>query len=462
MTERLDEGYRDLGTADVHDVDDGKHQVVVHFPIVIDSFRSDFGPGAFEEGFRKQLPVMCTNHNQADLIGHAVSAQSMPDLHEVVGQFSNFDDVPSARRAFAHVRDGDYPGFSFHYVQGKTVPHPSGQRGAVRYAKARMIEFGPVVSPSIPGAVAVGLRAEEAALSIPTIDELIHLRDIGVLNDDGLRSAIAEHHPHLAEHITVQAPSKPKATADDGKYAEAFRSAIASAIEPFDLSGLIETDGKRAVAIAIHHDGTVTDGDGNAMGHPAPDDEVRQLASAVDASLDAYAQALGDADVSGLPANVQQALALATAAGNVSDELLDALGIDDPDDHGEDLDRSEAQMDEDDEASGKRAVLGTKDRNDLPDSAFAYIEPGGKKDADGKTVPRSLRHFPIMDAAHVRNALSRIGAGAKFGDEAKAKVHAAAKKFKIDVPIDQRSADEGPTREELIAKTLDRLGERVA
>lgn len=52
--------------------------------------------------------------------------------------------------------------------------------------------------------------------------------------------------------------------------------------------------------------------------------------------------------------------------------------------------------------------------NDLPDSAFLYIEPGGSKDEDGKTKPRSLRHFPYRDAsgsvdvAHARNAIARI------------------------------------------------------
>ncbi|MGD8719479.1 MAG: hypothetical protein PVH29_11755 [Candidatus Zixiibacteriota bacterium] len=34
----------------------------------------------------------------------------------------------------------------------------------------------------------------------------------------------------------------------------------------------------------------------------------------------------------------------------------------------------------------------------LPDECFAYIEPGGEADAEGKTVPRELRHFPIRDA----------------------------------------------------------------
>jgi len=65
-------------------------------------------------------------------------------------------------------------------------------------------------------------------------------------------------------------------------------------------------------------------------------------------------------------------------------------------------------------SSEQFAVWSTAYMNDLPDSAFLYIEPGGKKDSDGKTQPRSLRHFPYKDAtgkvdlAHLRNALARI------------------------------------------------------
>lgn len=59
--------------------------------------------------------------------------------------------------------------------------------------------------------------------------------------------------------------------------------------------------------------------------------------------------------------------------------------------------------------------------NALPDAAFAFVEPGGKKDDDGKTVPRSLRHFPhhnasvtdpndndSVDLPRLRNALARL------------------------------------------------------
>jgi len=80
-----------------------------------------------------------------------------------------------------------------------------------------------------------------------------------------------------------------------------------------------------------------------------------------------------------------------------------------------------------------RAAISTADVNNLPDSDFAYIEPGGKKDSSGRTVPRSLRHFPIPDAAHVRAALARIGQDAEFGQQALPKVRAKAKALGIDV-----------------------------
>lgn len=79
-----------------------------------------------------------------------------------------------------------------------------------------------------------------------------------------------------------------------------------------------------------------------------------------------------------------------------------------------------------------KAEMSAADQNDLPDSDFAFIEPGGEKDADGKTTPRAKRHFPIHDAAHVRNALGRA-AQSPFGEKAMPKIQAAAKKFGIDV-----------------------------
>lgn len=76
--------------------------------------------------------------------------------------------------------------------------------------------------------------------------------------------------------------------------------------------------------------------------------------------------------------------------------------------------------------------------NDLPDDVFGFIEPGGSKDSDGKTVPRSKRHFPLHDDAHIRNALARLSSS-PFGPKARGKVVAAARKAGIHVSEDSHS-----------------------
>jgi len=81
----------------------------------------------------------------------------------------------------------------------------------------------------------------------------------------------------------------------------------------------------------------------------------------------------------------------------------------------------------------KKAVWTGAYINDLPDAAFAYIEPGGTKDDEGKTKPRALRHLPhhnmsvknpnekdSVDLPHLRNALARLPQ-TNLSDVAKAK-----------------------------------------
>lgn len=99
-----------------------------------------------------------------------------------------------------------------------------------------------------------------------------------------------------------------------------------------------------------------------------------------------------------------------------------------------------------------KAQMSAKAVNKLPDDAFAYIQPGGTKDASGRTVPRSLRHFPLTDAAHVRDALSRAPQS-PFGDKAMPKIKAAAKKFGIDIAKEASVAD--PVTKDSAGDSLD-------
>ena len=78
--------------------------------------------------------------------------------------------------------------------------------------------------------------------------------------------------------------------------------------------------------------------------------------------------------------------------------------------------------------------------NDLPDSAFLLISPGGRKDADGKTVPRQLRHFPVrnaagqVDTAHLRNALAQIPKASTISSAARMAAMDKAKALAKDHP----------------------------
>lgn len=97
-----------------------------------------------------------------------------------------------------------------------------------------------------------------------------------------------------------------------------------------------------------------------------------------------------------------------------------------------------------------KATWSTAFVNDLPDSAFAIILPGGKKDDDGKTTPRSLRKLPHhgsdgkLDVPHLRNALARISQtqGLSDAQQAKAQAHLDRHASAAGVGDDGKAADE--------------------
>jgi hypothetical protein len=81
------------------------------------------------------------------------------------------------------------------------------------------------------------------------------------------------------------------------------------------------------------------------------------------------------------------------------------------------------------------AVWSTAYVNNLPDSAFFYIETGGEKDEEGKTKPRSLRHLPYkdetgkVDLPHLRNAIARAPQVKDLAPEKVKSIQARAQKM---------------------------------
>lgn len=99
-----------------------------------------------------------------------------------------------------------------------------------------------------------------------------------------------------------------------------------------------------------------------------------------------------------------------------------------------------------------KATWSAAEVNNLPDSSFAYIAPGGSKDSDGKTTPRALRHLPYkgadgkVDLPHLRNALARLSqtkipaaAKATARQKLEAAAHSAGVKDDVYSPGDDGS-----------------------
>lgn len=73
--------------------------------------------------------------------------------------------------------------------------------------------------------------------------------------------------------------------------------------------------------------------------------------------------------------------------------------------------------------------------NELSDADFALIEAGGRKDHDDKTVPRSLRHFPIATEKDIDESLAKLDSSnlsESVKQEVLEKIEAKAKKMGYD------------------------------
>ncbi len=105
------------------------------------------------------------------------------------------------------------------------------------------------------------------------------------------------------------------------------------------------------------------------------------------------------------------------------------------------------------EGNAKEAEWDQEYQNNLPNSAFAVIAPGGEKDEEGKTVPRTLRKLPYknaqgnIDLPHLRNALARLNQiePASLRPAAKKKLCAAARSEKAEDLVSEFCGEEPET-----------------
>lgn len=99
----------------------------------------------------------------------------------------------------------------------------------------------------------------------------------------------------------------------------------------------------------------------------------------------------------------------------------------------EDVDQDGREVHDDVPLTGRSRAVSA-----LSDEDFAFVEPGGKKDASGRTTPRSKRLWPLDSPDAVRSAWNSIPKLTRLSDDdrntARARVQRAAVKFRVKLP----------------------------
>lgn len=341
---------RALPGAAVTDINPRDHTVTARVLVYdrADSYGSVWRPGVMADSLRASKPVICAHHDLSRPIARVADfddSDTALDLHLVM---ADLDAVPDARTAFSLMESKIIDGWSVGFVRNVWDPVPKEQRSAYgeHEAKEYMVKCGlreaSLVSlPSVPGVGTLAIRAEETpALTVITIEDIERQFKDDLLDRHEARALLAALSPEYRLHIVLNnaAPVVPIPEARTEPEPPEPAEAAEMAVEPAE---------GRATMTLSDGDATPASGDGYD-----DDGDVADLAAAVDAALDSAAEWIAKVDTSSLPDELKQALALVAAAGAVADELLDALGVPDVDEPGDDSGRSVEDPEVTSEAEG--------------------------------------------------------------------------------------------------------------
>lgn len=137
---------------------------------VVDSYRTIFDLGVFDESLGERMPVMAWSHDWSDPIGRWVDWKNVErdglQRLRLIGELDDFDAVPRARQASAQLRSGTLDQFSvgFHRLDGGTYQDDD---GIEHFRKGGLDEVSVVLSGAVPGTKLVGVRSRQGVRQVP-------------------------------------------------------------------------------------------------------------------------------------------------------------------------------------------------------------------------------------------------------------------------------------------------------
>lgn len=162
MNRETRRGIAEVRAAEVN----GRPGVTLHAikPYVVDDYGSLWMPDTFDASLAERMPTLCWAHEWEDPLGPATGYRTSPEGPEVDFVFSDFDAVPSARRAHAQVSDGTIQDCSVGF-SGAKRRDPSEEEIA-KYPGIREViyeatldEISLVLRGAVPGAKVLAVRS---------------------------------------------------------------------------------------------------------------------------------------------------------------------------------------------------------------------------------------------------------------------------------------------------------------
>lgn len=202
-------------------------------PGVVDDFGTLWDAHAFDDSLNERMPRLAWAHRWDEPLGPPVGWEPSDEGPLIRFNFSDFDAVPIAKRAYAQVQDGTLEDVSvgFSYVPGgKREPTPEERTTypGIREVVSRAIlpEVSLVLEGAVPGAKVMAVRSAKTRAGA-----VIDLEALYQIAEDKAAGKITPEQANAAVELlaTVDAGAEPDAGGDEDTDAEPTPEEIAAA-----------------------------------------------------------------------------------------------------------------------------------------------------------------------------------------------------------------------------------------
>ena len=176
---------------------DGKPGVTLKAitPGVVDDYGTVWMADVFDEALAARGPVLCWAHDWGEPLGPMVTYRTGAGGPEIDFVFSDFDDVPMARRAHSQVSDGTIRDCSVGFMRREwrqaTDADQERWPGATEViTKADLDEVSLVLRGAVPGAAVLSVRSGAGTIDTEAFLDIAKRKAAGELTDAEAKVAL--------------------------------------------------------------------------------------------------------------------------------------------------------------------------------------------------------------------------------------------------------------------------------